>query len=124
MTPVEIVQRLETLLKDQLGVVVGPGTDGGSAAALHLNDPPSTWKTSGLEVIVYSHPEYSLQATHQGGSLGRETLVRFVQHTGGTDTMSEAVERVVSAFNTSSPLAVPANEQLGILAGITLLIRS
>lgn len=124
LTPVQVVKRLETLLKDQLGTYVGPGTGGGSTAALHLDDPPDTWRTEGLEVIVYSHPEASLQATHQGGSLGKQILVRFVQHSGGNDAIMSAVERVVSAFDTTSPLSVPANERLGILAGTTLLIRS
>lgn len=122
MTPAQAKTALAALLADQLGAYTWP--NGSSRAAINLGEPPSDATASGLEVIVDDTPEYALRGRHNGTLVNREVVVRFIPHNATATTVSAAVERVAAAYWTSSPVTIPASEQLGIGKQYTLRILS
>ncbi len=120
MTTAQLRAALATLLTAQLGTyTTGNGTSMG--AALRVGNPPSDWTASGTEVIIDPSLDISNEPLHTRSNVNTEIPVRVIDRDGKGPA---AVTRICQRFETTSPLKIPANESLGILAQYTLRIRS
>src|SRR5690606_6750437 len=112
---------LAALLASQLGTYkTGKGTSMG--AAIRVGNPPSDWIATGLEVIIDPSPEYTNEPLHQRTAVVTETPIRVIPR--GSGTGQAAVTRTCQRFETTNPLAITANEALGILTQYTLRIKA
>ena len=122
MTPAELRAALATRLDGLLGTYARPGTT--TVPALYVGEPPSDWLAAGLEARIEPHPDLDLTRVHSGTRLTREYRVRLVDRGDASTNAMVAAERVAQSFDTSPPVAIPANERLGIPQQYTLTIRS
>jgi hypothetical protein len=120
MTPATLRAALATLLAAQLGTYRLP--NGTTTPAIYVGNPPSDWVATGLEVIIEPVPDLALSRVHAGVGVGREFRVTLIPRS--ATTVQAAVERIVRAYETSTPRLVPTNERLGITQQVTLTIRS
>lgn len=120
MTPAQLRAALLALLTNQLGVYTLPG--GATLPAIYVGEPDSDWIATGLEVRIEPLADLDLAFVHSGVGIGLEYNVRLIPRN-ATHALA-AVQRVVQAFDTSTPRTVPANETLGVLQQYTLTIRS
>ena len=120
MTPAQLRAQLELYLSDLLGEYRVPGLP--PIPAIYVDDPPSDWVVTGLEVIVSSSEEFTNQGLHQHTAVITEIPVRVIPRASGSG--AAAVKRIAQAFHTTNPTTVPGNESLGILTQYTLRVRS
>jgi hypothetical protein len=120
VTPAQLRARLLTLLAAQLGTY--KTTNGSTTPAIYVGEPPSDWRATGLEVRIEPLPELDLAFVHQGVGVGLQHRVTLIPR--NATHASTAVQRVVRAFDTTTPRTIPANEALGVLQQYTLTIRS
>ena len=122
MTPAELRAALVTRLSGLLGTYARPGTS--TTPAIYVGEPPSDWLATGLEARVEPHPDLDLTRVHSGTRLTREYRVRLIDRGAASANALTAVERIAQSFDTTPPVAIPANERLGIPQQYTLTIRS
>ena len=120
MTPATLRAALAARLGDLLGTYALPG--GATTPALYVGEPPSNWIASGLEVIIEPLAGLDVTFVHSGVGISLEYRVTLIPRN-ATHALT-AIQRVVQAFDTTTPRTVPANERLGILQQYTLTIRS
>lgn len=125
MTPDNLKAALTTLLTGHLGAYTEAGFDRGPA--IGVGEPKSTIRClSGVEVRIEAAPGLDTVPLHTHTTWGEELPVRIIAHGSGSVTNAAAVvRRILSALPTvGSPVFVPANEQLDILAQYVLRVRS
>lgn len=119
MTAAALRAELAVLLADHLGSYTTP--QGDTVPAIYVGDPPADWQATGLEVRIEPMPDYALERVHTGAAFWRDFQVRLVPRSGSAQA---ALEAILKRYETTDPLAIPANEGLGILKQFTLKIRS
>jgi hypothetical protein len=115
MTGPELTLQLRELLGDLVGVYRDPDL-GTTRPAISHGPLPDSVTVEGLEAHVGSVPSIESEPGYRHElTLSRSWLVYLVEHDGTpAGRLQSATERVVTAFRTSSPTPIAANERLGI----------
>lgn len=115
MTGEEITLRIRELLEDLVGTYEDPDVDG-TRPAISYGPLPEGTIARGLEAHVSSLPTIESEPGYRHElRLERSWRIYLVEHDGTpAGRLQSAVERVVTAFRTSSPTPIEANDRLGI----------
>lgn len=115
MTGEEITVRLRELLADLVGVYEDPDL-GTTRPAISFGALPESIRATGLEAHVSDLPTIESDPGYRHElELSRSWRIYLVEHDGTPPgRLQSAVERVVTAFRTSSPTPIAANDRLGI----------
>jgi hypothetical protein len=89
------------------------------------NFPPADWKVTGIEVVIIK-PSIKVKMSHQGG-LKRRQWDLWLKQWQQSVNLSDATELMVDGlldnkYQIQSPVYIPYNERLGIIASAKIPI--
>lgn len=125
MTGAEITMRLRTLLADLVGTYEDPDVSG-TRPAISFGSLPESVIARGLEAHVGGLPDIESEPGYRHEvTIERGWKIYLVEHDGTPPgRLQSATERVVTAFRTSSPTPIAANERLGIPNQVLVTVTS
>ena len=119
MTPRDLRTRLAELLEDQLGTYDRPSPLP-ATPAIWVDEPPSTYRARGLELVISSTPRATSEpTTGRRAYIRKEWEVRVIPRGQGA---WPAVERILATYPSASVTQIPQNEPLGILEQFVITI--
>ncbi len=131
ITTLSLRTDLIAALGENLGTYTRPdgGTEGAIAVIPHnqygYDYPPDNYQITGVEVVILK-PKIKINMTHHGALKKNqfEVFLKFWSNTGALNSVTEWVADYLidQGYQIESPVYIPYDEKLGILAATKVLI--